>query len=144
MRQNPIMEILLKENGQTMTLAGENCQVTMTPCSGTVKSEFFTGVVEPCSSATQLVDAARVHRISARIMMTGKDLGGNAVHVYAEINGGQDQPGEPAVFRTVPVFYTDSLVLTPYLHCNQFFGEVTVEKDGLRVVLYEVRHGTTI
>ena len=41
-------------------------------------------------------------------------------------------------FKTVPVFYTDSSALAPYLHRNQFVGEGHMLPDGLHILFFEI------
>ena len=43
-------------------------------------------------------------------------------------------------FHTVPTFLTDSPALAPYLHRNQFEGEVHSLEDGLHIYFYEIAH----
>ncbi len=141
-----IFDIKIEFNGKPVEMKGVNAEVVMIPFKGYVaKSDLFTGIVEPCGVDTQVVNAAKVRHMSARYMLTGKDKEGNDCHIYIENNGYFDEfEGRPApqegkpMFRTVPTFYTDSPVLAPYLHCNQFIGEGWGLEDGLHILFYEV------
>lgn len=136
-----VMRIRIEENGPSVHMKGENGEVLMIPFKGYVKSSLFTGIVEPCGVDTQLVNAAGVRHMSARYMLTGKDSAGEDCHIYVENNGWFDDALKAMPFRTVPSFYTDSEVLAPYLHRNQFVGEGRVEEDGLWIFFFEIRDG---
>jgi len=71
-------------------------------------------------------------------MLAGKDSAGNDAHIYVENNGWFDDLHKTMPFHTVPVFYTDSEVLAPYLHRNAFTGEGVIEEDGLHIYFYEI------
>ena len=129
--------------GPAVSLKGENGEVLMIPFDGTVKGEIFHGIVEPCGVDTQILNAAKIRHMSARYMLTGTDSAGKDAHIYVENNGWFDESvqREPGPFHTVPTFYTDSAVLAPYLHRNQFIGEGIGEEDGLHIKYYEIEHG---
>ena len=133
-----IMDIHIVMEGRVCQLRGDNCEVVMIPFSGSVDSELFKGIVEPCGVDTQVVNAAKVRHMSARYMLTGRDSQGNDAHIYIENNGWFTEGGEQGPFATVPTFYTDSPVLAPYLHTNQFVGEGIGLEDGLHIRFYEV------
>ena len=139
MKDKPILEIHIdiKENGLKMiTELGE---VSMIPSSGTVDCELFKGIVEPCGVDTQIVDQTNMRHLSARYMLTGKDKDGQDCHIYIENNGWMEN--RPSMkFTTVPTMLTDSKLLAPILHRNQFIGTGTVEKDGLWIRFYEIDH----
>ena len=137
MRNKPIFDIHIEFNGQSVQLKGENAEVVMIPFRGTVKSDLFSGIVEPCGVDTQVVNAAGVRHMSARYMLTGTDSDGQEAHIYVENNGWFS--GEFHMpFATVPTFYTDSRVLAPYLHTTRFVGEGRNEADGLHICFYEI------
>ena len=112
----------------------------MIPFKGTVEGPIFNGIVEPCGVDTQVVNAAGVRHMSARYMLTGKDSAGKDVHIYIENNGWFEEKYRTMPFHTVPTFYTDSEVLAPYLHRNQFEGEGHIKEDGLHIYFYEIEH----
>ena len=140
MEKKPIMDLKIDFNGPVLTMKGENAEVVMIPFKGTVKSDIFNGIIEPCGVDTQVVNAAKVRHMSARYMLTGKDSTGANAHIYIENNGWFDESAAPAggSFRTVPTFYTDSAALAPYLHSTRFSGEGSMEEDGLHIRYYEV------
>ena len=143
MDRKPVLEIKILFNGKPVHMEGENGSVVMIPFAGEVDCPLFHGVVEPCGVDTQVANAAHVRHMSARYMLTGKDSEGNDAHIYVENNGWfDDSPGAPRAmpFRTVPTFYTDSKVLAPYLHRNQFTGEGSVEDGQLWIRFYEIEH----
>lgn len=133
-----IMDIKIEANGPSVELRGSAGEVYMIPFKGSVKSEIFNGIVEPCGVDTQIVNAAHVRSMSARYMLTGKDSEGNEAHIYVENNGWFDDLTKTMPFHTVPTFYTDSPVLSKYLHTNQFTGEGVIEEDGLHIYFYEI------
>ena len=139
-KQHPVLNIKIEANGPAVHLQGENGEVLMIPFKGSVNSDIFKGIVEPCGVDTQVVNAARVRHMSARYMLTGTDADGNACHIYVENNGWFDDLHKSMPFHTVPTFYTDSLKLAAYLHCNQFVGEGVDEADGLHIYFYEIDH----
>ena len=138
MKQKPVMDIKIEASGHAVHLQGENGEVLMAPFKGSVKSDLFNGIVEPCGVDTQVVNAAHVRHMSARYMLTGKDSTGQDAHIYVENNGWFDDLTKTMPFHTVPTFYTDSKALAPYLHCNRFVGEGVDEADGLHIYFYEI------
>lgn len=138
MGRKRILCIKIEANGTSVHMKGINGEVDMIPFKGYVKSEIFNGIVEPCGVDTLLVNAAGVRHMSARYMLTGTDSAGNEAHIYIENNGWFDDKTKSMPFHTVPVFYTDSEVLAPYLHRNQFTGEGVMEEDGLWIYFYEI------
>jgi len=71
--RKPVMSIKIEMNGPSVHMKGENAEVLMIPFKGSVESDIFTGIVEPCGVDTQIVNAAGVRHMSARYMLTGKD-----------------------------------------------------------------------
>ena len=140
MEKKPIMDLKIDFNGPVLKMQGEVAEVVMIPFKGSVKSDIFNGIIEPCGVDTQVVNAAHVRHMSARYMLTGKDSTGADAHIYVENNGWFDDSVQPAgsSFYTVPTFYTDSPALAPYLHSTRFTGEGSMEKDGLHIRFYEV------
>lgn len=140
MEKKPVMDLKIDFNGPVLNLKGEVAEVVMIPFKGSVKSDIFNGIIEPCGVDTQVVNAARVRHMSARYMLTGKDSAGADAHIYVENNGWFDDsvPSAGGSFRTVPTFYTDSPALAPYLHSTRFTGEGSMEPDGLHIRFYEV------
>ena len=65
-KQHPVLNIKIEANGPAVHLQGENGEVLMIPFKGSVNSDIFTGIVEPCGVDTQVVNAARVRHMSAR------------------------------------------------------------------------------
>ncbi|MBQ8092722.1 MAG: DUF3237 family protein [Clostridia bacterium] len=140
MNQAPILDIRIEANGPAVQMKSETGEVLMIPFKGSVDSRLFRGIVEPCGVDTQIVNAANVRHMSARYMLTGTDSAGNACHIYIENNGWFDDLHKSMPFHTVPTFITDSPVLAPYLHRNQFVGEGADETDGLHIRFYEIAH----
>ncbi|MBR5932175.1 MAG: DUF3237 family protein [Lachnospiraceae bacterium] len=140
MEKKPIMDLKIDFNGPVLKMQGEVAEVVMIPFKGSVKSDIFNGIIEPCGVDTQVVNAAHVRHMSARYMLTGKDNTGADAHIFVENNGWFDDTAAPAgtSFRTVPTFYTDSAALAPYLHSTRFSGEGSMEEDGLHIRFYEV------
>jgi hypothetical protein len=138
MKRKPILDIRIEANGPALHMKGENSEVDMIPFKGTVESELFTGIVEPCGVDTQIVNAVHVRHMSARYLLTGKDSAGAEAHIYVENNGWFDDRTKTMPFHTVPTFYTDSAALAPYLHSSHFEGEGVIEEDGLHIYFYEI------
>ena len=133
-----ILEILVETDpAGTVELHSSVGHVKMIPFRGTVNSEIFTGIVEPCGVDTQVTNQAEVRHMSARYMLTGTDKAGKPCHIYVENNAWFTDGNRPRPFRTVPTFITDSEVLAPYLHCNQFIGEGLRDERGLWIRFYE-------
>ena len=138
MERKPILDIKIEFNGPTLHMQSENGAVDLIPFRGAVAGERFSGIVEPCGVDRQLVNAAHVRHMSARYMLTGRDCAGNDCHIYVENDGWFDDRRQNAPIETVPAFYTDSPVLAPYLHRNQFVGEGVFLEDGLHIRFYEI------
>ena len=140
MTRKPILDIKIDMMGESVRFDCENAEVVMIPFKGSVDCELFKGIVEPCGVDTQIRNAACIRHMSARYMLTGKDKNGKDCHIYVENNGYFDESNGPMTmpFKTVPTFYTDSEVLAPYLHTNQFMGEGHGMEDGLHILMYEV------
>ena len=138
MARKAILDIWIDANGPALHMKGENAEVDMIPFKGTVKSEIFNGIVEPCGVDTQIVNAVHVRHMSARYMLTGKDRDGKDAHIYVENNGWFDDLTKTMPFHTVPTFYTDSPALAAYLHSSRFEGEGVIEEDGLHIRFYEI------
>lgn len=140
MDRNPVLDIKIESNGKNLHLEGENAAVDMIPFTGTVKGPIFNGIVEPCGVDTQIRNAAMTRHMSARYMLTGKDIAGVTAHIYIENNGWFDErQGHMTMpFHTVPTFYSDSKALAPYLHRNQFEGEGHMLEDGLHIFFFEI------
>lgn len=133
-----VMSIKIEANGPAVHMQGENAEVLMIPFKGSVESEFFTGIVEPCGVDTQIVNAAGVRHMSARYMLTGKDCAGQDAHIYIENNGWFDDAHKTMPFHTVPTIYTDSEKLAPFFHRNRFVTEGADEGSGLHIDIYEI------
>ena len=140
MERKPVMSIKIEMNGPSVHMKGENAEVLMIPLRGSVESDIFTGIVEPCGVDTQIVNAAGVRHMSARYMLTGKDAQGKEAHIYIDNNGWFSEAAGPVPFRTVPTIYTDSSLLAPYLHRNQFVTEGVDREDGFYIEIYEIGH----
>lgn len=138
-KADPILEILVETdpNG-SVELEGEIGRVKMIPFKGSVTGPIFTGVVEPCGVDTQITNQNEVRHMSARYMLTGKDKAGEDCHIYIENNGWFTDGARPKPFKTVPTFITDSKVLAPFLHRNQFIGEGIRDESGLWIRFYEL------
>ena len=133
MERKPVMSIKIEMNGPSVHMKGENAEVLMIPFKGRVESDIFTGIVEPCGVDTQIVNAAGVRHMSARYMLTGKDARGKEAHIYIDNNGWFSEAAGTVPFRTVPTIYTDSSLLAPYLHRNQFVTEGVDREDGFYI-----------
>lgn len=140
-KQEPIMEISVQTDAAaSVTLSGELGQVKMIPFCGQVRGPIFSGIIEPCGVDTQITDQNEVRHMSARYMLTGRDYTGANCHIYIENNGWFTDGARPKPFKTVPTFLTDSKVLAPLLHRNQFVGEGQREETGLFIRFYELSH----
>ena len=142
MTRKPILDIKIDMMGESVRFDCENAEVVMIPFKGSVDCELFKGIVEPCGVDTQIRNAACIRHMSARYMLTGKDQAGQDCHIYIENNGWFDERNGHMTmpFHTVPTFYTDSKLLAPYLHSNQFEGEGHAMEDGLHILFYEINH----
>ena len=137
--ETPVLEILVQtDKAATVELESEIGHVKMIPFKGTVNSELFTGIVEPCGVDTQITNQNEVRHMSARYMLTGTDCAGNDCHLDVENNAWFTDGARPKPFRSVPTFITDSPVLAPYLHRNQFVGEGLRDEQGLWIRFYEL------
>lgn len=135
----PILEILVETDPSgSVELEGEIGRVKMIPFKGSVTGPIFAGVVEPCGVDTQITNQNEVRHMSARYMLTGKDKAGEDCHIYIENNGWFTVGARPKPFKTVPTFITDSKVLAPFLHRNQFIGEGMRDESGLWIRFYEL------
>lgn len=138
-KADPILEILVETDPSgSVELEGEIGRVKMIPFKGSVTGPIFTGVVEPCGVDTQITNQNEVRHMSARYMLTGKDKAGEDCHIYIENNGWFTDGARPKPFKTVPTFITDSKVLAPFLHRNQFIGEGMRDESGLWIRFYEL------
>jgi len=139
-QSTPILEVHVETDpAGTVSLTGELGTVKMIPFRGTVTGPVFSGIVEPCGVDTQITNQNEVRHMSARYMLTGKDREGRDCHIYVENNGWFTDGARPAPFRTVPAFLTDSPVLAPLLHRNQFVGEGLRDESGLWIRFYELQ-----
>ena len=138
-KPEPILEVHVQTDpAGTVTLTGKLGTVKMIPFKGTVEGPIFSGIVEPCGVDTQITNQNEVRHMSARYMLTGHDHTGAACHIYIENNGWFTDGARPVPFKTVPTFITDSDVLAPYLHRNQFVGEGLRDDSGLCIRFYEL------
>lgn len=140
MERKLVFDIAIESNGPAVHLSSETGAVDMIPFGGTVRGEIFQGIVEPCGVDTQVLNQAGVRHMSARYMLTGKDSAGNGTHIYVENNGWMEDAHPSMPFHTVPTFITDSPLLAPYLHRNQFEGEGHMKEDGLHIYFFEIAH----
>ena len=139
MSKEPILAIHIDIAEKGLRMITELGEVSMIPFAGTVDCEAFKGIVEPWGVDTQVVNQAGVRHMSARYVLTGKDEEGNDCHIYIENNGWMENKPSRS-FTTVPTFFTDSKILAPVLHKNQFIGTGNVEEDGLWIRFYEIDH----
>jgi len=138
-KSTPILEIHVETDpAGTVTLTGEIGSVRMIPFKGTVTGPVFGGIVEPCGVDTQITNQNEVRHMSARYMLTGKDRDGRDCRIYVENNGWFTDGARPTPFKTVPTFITDSPLLAPLLHRNQFVGEGLRDENGLCIRFYEL------
>ena len=134
-----VMELMVETfPDKTVELDSEIGHVKMIPFGGTVKSDIFNGIIEPCGVDTQITNQAGVRHMSARYMLTGKDTDGNECHIYLENNAWFTNGERPKPWISTPKFITDSKKLAPYLHTDQFIGEGMRVEEGLRIRYYEV------
>jgi len=136
----PIIEVKVEFDQPGFKMKTEQGDVVMIPFYGKVYGELFSGIVEPWGVDTQILNQAGVRHMSARYLLTGKDKDGQECHIYVENNAFFTDDLPHPTFKSVPTFYTDSKLLSPYLHRNQFVGEGSVEKDGLWIRFYEIEH----
>ena len=138
-KPNPVLEVFIETDpAGTVELDCEIGHVKMIPFKGSVNSEIFHGIVEPCGVDTQVTNQNEVRHMSARYMLTGKDQDGQDCHIYVDNNGWFTDGAQPKPFKTVPTFMTDSKRLAPYLHRNQFVGEGLRDESGLYIRFYEL------
>ena len=135
-----IFDISIEANGPMVHLKGEAGEVLMVPFKGSVKSELFNGIVEPCGVDTQIVNAANVRHMSARYMLTGTDFTGAHCRIYVENDGWFPNGEHPKPWHSVPRFVTNSAALAPILHCSAFIGEGLRQEDGLHICFYKIKH----
>lgn len=135
--KKPVFDIKIESNGPSLEMKAENGEVVMIPFHGSVSSDLFQGIVEPCGVDTQIVNAAGVRHMSARYMLTGRDPEGKEAHIYIENNGWFDDAHRSMPFRTVPTFLTDSAALAPLLYGSQFYGEGHMLEDGLHILFFK-------
>lgn len=135
--KKPVFDIKIESNGPSLEMKAENGEVVMIPFRGSVSSDLFQGIVEPCGVDTQIVNAAGVRHMSARYMLTGRDPEGKEAHIYIENNGWFDDAHRSMPFRTVPTFLTDSAALAPLLYGSQFYGEGRMLEDGLHILFFK-------
>ena len=140
MEGKPIFEVKVEFDQPGFKMKTEQGDVVMIPFYGKVYGELFSGIVEPWGVDTQILNRAGVRHMSARYLLTGKDKDGRECHIYVENNAFFTDDLPHPTFKSVPTFYTDSRLLAPYLHRNQFVGEGSVEKDGLWIRFYEIEH----
>jgi hypothetical protein len=134
-----VMELMVETfPDKTVELDSEIGHVKMIPFGGTVKSDIFNGIIEPCGVDTQITNQAGVRHMSARYMLTGKDADGNDCHIYLENNAWFTNGERPKPWISTPKFITDSKKLAPYLHTDQFIGVGMRVEEGLRIRYYEV------
>ena len=135
------LEIIVQTRPEeTREFETELGHVKMIPFGGTVDCDLFHGICEPSGVDTQITDQTGVRHMSARYMLSGKDYAGQDCHIYVENNAYFTNGERPKPFHTTPVFYTDSKILAPYLHRNQFIGEGMREEDGLHIRFYELKN----
>ena len=135
--KKPVFDIKIESNGPSLEMKVENGEVVMIPFRGSVNSDLFQGIVEPCGVDTQIVNAAGVRHMSARYMLTGRDPEGKEAHIYIENNGWFDDAHRSMPFRTVPTFLTDSAALAPLLYGSQFYGEGHMLEGGLHILFFK-------
>ena len=137
--KKPILEILVQTDPEgTVEFESEIGHVKMIPFKGTVQSEIFNGIVEPCGVDTQVTNQNDVRHMSARYMLTGHDCQGQPCHIYVENNAWFTDGNRPRPFRTVPTFITDSKALAPILHRNHFVGQGLRDERGLWIRFFEL------
>ena len=140
--KKPVFDIKIESNGPSLEMKAENGEVVMIPFRGSVNSDLFQGIVEPCGVDTQIVNAAGVRHMSARYMLTGRDPEGKEAHIYIENNGWFDDAHRSMPFRTVPTFLTDSAALALLLYGSQFYGEGHMLEDGLHILFFKAGEQT--
>ena len=96
-----ILEVKIEFDRQGLRIETERGEVSMIPFAGKVDSEIFKGIVEPWGVDTQILDHADMRHMSARYMLTGKDLSGEDCHIYVD-NDGWMKNELSRTFRTVP------------------------------------------
>lgn len=93
---------------------------------GTAESEYFTGVILPGGVDTQSQFARTEWSLSARYILEGTDMSGQACRIFIE-NNGSFVDGE---IVTVPRILTDSTSLA-WLEQVELEGRVIGEADGI-------------
>lgn len=105
---------------------GSTGYVNMVHFSGTSESKYFKGVVLPGGVDAQSQFAGERWCISARYVLEGTDMNGEACHIYIENNGVL----EDGVIVTVPRILTDSPSLA-WLESAELAGKVVGGEDGI-------------
>ena len=138
MNDKLIMEVFVQINSKQISqLDGPAGSVIMIPFSGDVSGEIFNGTILPGGVDTQVVNVNGVRHMSARYMLEGNDYTGAKCRIYID-NNGYFPKDAPTPFKTIPTFYTDSKVLSSYLHSNKFRGEGHPGDNGVVIKIYEV------
>ncbi len=132
-----VLDIYVTTNERTM-LESDVGTVVIIPFTGSVKGDIFNGEIAQGAVDRQIIDINGIKHMSARYMLLGKDYKGNDCKIYIE-NTGDFHIDSPKPFKTIPTFYTDSKVLAPYLHRNNFRAEGHREGELLTIKIFEIR-----
>ena len=138
MAKKAIFDIHIEANGPMVHLKGETGEVLMVLFKGSVKSDLFNGIVEPCGVDTQIVNAANVRHMSARYCLEGTDNTGEPCIIYVDNHGYFTDGDTPHPFKTVPELLTNSKALAPYLHRKAFVGEGSAAPEGVTIRIFEL------
>ena len=135
-----IMQIqIFIDNSRISSLEGRYGKVTMIQFTGHVKSEIFTGEIEPGGVDVQIENAAGNRNMCAKYMFRGTDKEGKECSLFVENNGYVSRTElQKEYVDAFPRFITDSKILGEYLSQPRFRSEVWGTQKGVEVRVYDV------
>ncbi len=108
---------------------GHNGNAKMLLFEGDVDCECFKGKVLPGGVDTQTQEKSSNVKLSARYILEGVDLKGQACRIFIENNGFVDNDG---TIKTSPKIYTDSKQLS-FLEDAKLSGTVDGDEAGIKI-----------
>ena len=105
-KREGLMEIRVKIL-EPVSVEGGKQNVVMIPFTAEADGPYFTGKTIGAGVDTQRIEKDGYARLSARYMLEGTDLAGNACRVFIENQGSWDT-------GFIPAIVTDSPVLAPW------------------------------
>ncbi len=113
---------------EPMSVAGHTQNIVMVPFTGDASGDYFSGTVTGTGTDTQKTAKNGECTLSARYMLSGKDMSGADCKIFIENETRADG-------KLRPMIVTDSEALA-FLETSEFYSEIEPSDGGVTVRIF--------